>query len=563
MDDKEQEKLDPELQKELNDACKRLFETVGVNWTEFAQEMTKILEDKLFGFNLNAFSDEIRKIFEPVEKMLAEWDGVYKALKPHFDALLEEDPENAYLSVGTCTLRAVLRAESKGEVLPEVVVEYLKKNLTSIDGIPWNGKQSVTDFVEKQHTRKSGSQKRNQFSELGQLITSQNGLLKTAYDPAFIDLAMGVKNQGVQRSRENSLITRNGWYEIEQRIFEEETDNLIHQTTTVSILSQKIIWMSLAELTDRPTKDAYTADDMTIALPTPEFLRLCGQEITARGKVTARKALSAWQAAKRELQEAKPQIDGLAFRRLKGKSKKTPDGAIDIRPMHMVSYDKKHIVLRFDISFATYLKNQKKTITYFDTRLLRLDGKHKAAFSVALRLYEHHFIDANRLRGIPDKLQIGSLLTAAGYTYDGNKHSWSRIKEMFEENVLDELQEIKVLKNWTYERRAGCPMTDEDKEHIVDGTFNDYKCLYLVYELDVQMPQDWQQRALRNAKQKTDADRKKKERERKQREKAKEKAEEKDLQQEKKRSQTAERVRKWREKKKTEAANNAESANNT
>lgn len=147
MDDKEN--LDPELQKELDDAYKRLKDSTKLD-TAYRQ-MVDTLGNAWLGFNsifdrmINA--DVLRTAFDPIQKMIDDWKVVYDALKPHFDAVAKEDP---HISIGACTLKAVLRAESMGEQLPDIVMQYMLDNLPGFDGT-----QSVTDFVAERRARQA------------------------------------------------------------------------------------------------------------------------------------------------------------------------------------------------------------------------------------------------------------------------------------------------------------------------------------------------------------------------------------------------------------------------
>ena len=145
-----------------------------------------------------------------------------------------------------------------------------------------------------------------------------------------------------------------------------------------------------------------------------------------------------------------------------------------------------YIIVEFTRNYAEYLLKH-PALTQFDNRLLLIDGNHRNAYYLGLKIMEHNSIYKNQERGTANLLKVKTLLEYTDLPniekVKAQETGWQgRIKERLE-NALDFLvSDIKILSDWRYSKAKGEELTAEEAANIAE--YSIFENLYVYFTMN-------------------------------------------------------------------------------
>lgn len=130
---------------------------------------------------------------------------------------------------------------------------------------------------------------------------------------------------------------------------------------------------------------------------------------------------------------------------------------------------KKIMLVTFIPAFAAYMTNG--YLTYFNTRLGKLDGRNPYIYQIARKLIYHYMMMPNKARGINNRLSLIKLLEAVPdiptikEIYD--KYSRGYIQKIYKpvDDSLEKLVEVGILKEFTWCKSGNVLLTQYELKH--------------------------------------------------------------------------------------------------
>lgn len=309
------------------------------------------------------------------------------------------------------------------------------------------------------------------------------------YHGSYIDYFADVTKREQIRSIENGKVVI---------ISEEEGKEYIFKISSpkghFGITTNKLLLASGAEFTkinnfpyEKGNKINYL-----VKIPLKAYAERCGYDITEHPKATPQEREKEKARAQGKLKDARKQIKKdleLLFDSSFSWSEKIKghlEDFVDVRLISAKGIKDGYIIVEFTRTYAEYLLIH-PALTQFDNRLLLIDGNHKNAYYLGLKIAEHNYNYKNQERGTANILKVKTLLENVNLTsikeIKAQNASWQgRIKEPLE-NILDYLvSDIKLLSDWKYTKAKGEELTAAEAAAITD--FAIYEKLYVTFSVN-------------------------------------------------------------------------------
>lgn len=260
------------------------------------------------------------------------------------------------------------------------------------------------------------------------------------------------------------------------------------------ITTDKLLLASGAEFTkinNYPYKKG-SKINYTVKIPLKAYAERCGYDITEHPKATPQEREKEKARAQGKLKDARKQVKKdleLLFdcsfswsEKIKGQL----EDFVDVRLIEAKGIKDGYIIVEFTRNYAEYLLKH-PALTQFDNRLLLIDGNHRNAYYLGLKIMEHNSIYKNQERGTANLLKVKTLLEYTDLPniekVKAQENGWQgRIKERLE-NALDFLvSDIKILSDWRYSKAKGEELTAEEAANIAE--YSIFENLYVYFTMN-------------------------------------------------------------------------------
>ena len=309
------------------------------------------------------------------------------------------------------------------------------------------------------------------------------------YQGSYIDRFADVTKQEQIRDIGNNKIII-----VNEEAGKEYTFKVSSPKGRFGITTDKLLLASGAEFTkinNYPHKKG-SKINYTVKIPLRAYAERCGYDITEHPKATPQEREKEKARAQGKLKDARKQIKKdleLLFEcsfswseKIKGKL----EDFLDVRLIEAKGIKEGYIIVEFSRNYAEYLLKH-PALTQFDNRLLLIDGNHRNAYYLGLKIMEHNSIYKNQERGTANLLKVKTLLEYTDLPniekVKAQENGWQgRIKERLE-NALDFLvSDIKILSDWRYSKAKGEELTAEEAANIAE--YSIFENLYVYFTMN-------------------------------------------------------------------------------
>lgn len=279
----------------------------------------------------------------------------------------------------------------------------------------------------------------------------------------------------------------------------------ITQDATLKLLGVKLIIAKMGELraslgistnkllsyalTMFTKNNSFPSDSLncSVSFPLKEYATLIGYDVEEHETETPEEEKKEKKRVKNQLDNARKAITKdlyilqSSWLSWKETIRKNEGDFVNISLITSTAIQHGQILIRFSPDIASYLSDC-NYITYYPTKLLKLDNRKKTANLIGLKLYEYYNIDRNEQRKTNDRISIPSLLAITDLaSYEeiqktDRGHWIERIKEPLKK-ALDTLIEEDLLKDWRYTHAKGVELTEEEAYNIT--SYEEFSKLYL------------------------------------------------------------------------------------
>lgn len=444
---------------------------------------TKILEnaktttEEAIIFSYNSFG--IRDIAEKNENVII--SGFTYETRNYFFNVINEGTDK-FINYHIEQEKSPARIFTKDGMRTFLLKYALKKHIEALKGTP--GEQKLYKAINK-CLEKSKYIHSEEFKGDFAIYEEKTPIYQGSYIDHFAD---ATKQEQIRDKGTNKIII------ISEEEGKEYTFKISSPKGRFGISTDKLLFASGAEFTkinNFPYKKG-SKINYTVKIPLKAYAERCGYDITEHPKATPQEREKEKSRAQETLKAARKQIKkdldllyDCSFswnEKIKGEL----EDFIDIRLIDAKGIKNGYIMVEFARSYAEYLLKH-PALTQFDNRLLLIDGNHRNAYYLGIKITEHNSIYRNQERGTANILKVKTLLKYADLPsiedIKTQRASWqSRIKDRLE-NALDFLvSDIKILSDWKYTKAKGEELTEEEAENIAE--YSIFENLYISFTMN-------------------------------------------------------------------------------
>lgn len=358
----------------------------------------------------------------------------------------------------------------------------LKKHIEALKGTP--GEQKLYKAINKS-LEKSKYIHSEEFKGDFAIYEEKTPIYQGSYIDHFADVT---KQEQIRDIGTNKIIV------VSEETGKEYTFKVSSPKGRFGITTDKLLLASGAEFTkinNYPYKKG-SKINYTVKIPLKAYAERCGYDITEHPKATPQEREKEKARAQGKLKDARKQVKKdleLLFdcsfswsEKIKGQL----EDFVDVRLIEAKGIKDGYIIVEFSRNYAEYLLKH-PALTQFDNRLLLIDGNHKNAYYLGLKITEHNSIYRNQERGTANILKVKTLLEYVNLTsieeIKAQSASWQgRIKEPLE-NALDFLvNDIKILSDWKYTKAKGEELSEEEAANIAE--YSIFENLYVTFTMN-------------------------------------------------------------------------------
>lgn len=251
----------------------------------------------------------------------------------------------------------------------------------------------------------------------------------------------------------------------------------------------KLLYLLMIEFTNNNIFKGKNVD-LFVTIPLEEAARKLGYNLDIPVGLSEEERVIATKKVKNTLDNARRTIAkdlellykmSLSWRSYK-KKRKVDDDFSDIRILPEARIKNGKINVAFGPSIGLHLVNS--YIGKYQLNVLKTSGNNPLAFQLGTRLVIHQNINAINKTSTGDKLRIISIVEGLGelpsYQELKDKTHWKRYIKNPIENSLEQLQKLKVVKEWEYQDKKGEAMSPEEVEQL---NYLEFEKVYLHFEL--------------------------------------------------------------------------------
>lgn len=358
----------------------------------------------------------------------------------------------------------------------------LKKHIEALKGTP--GEQKLYKAINK-CLEKSKYINSEEFKGDFAIYEEKTPIYQGSYIDHFADVT---KQEQIRDIGTNKIIV------VSEEAGKEYTFKVSSPKGRFGITTDKLLLASGAEFTkinNYPYKKG-SKINYTVKIPLKAYAERCGYDIKEHPKATPQEREKEKARAQGKLHDARRQVKKdleLLFdcsfswsEKIKGQL----EDFVDVRLIEAKGIKDGYIIVEFSRNYAEYLLKH-PALTQFDNRLLLIDGNHRNAYYLGLKIMEHNSIYRNQARGTANLLKVKTLLEYTDLPniekVKAQENGWqSRIKDRLENALEFLVSDIKILSDWRYSKAKGEELTEEEAANIAE--YSIFENLYVYFTMN-------------------------------------------------------------------------------